>query len=205
MAVVLPGKFIFLAHPHTASSSMVLAFQDAFPEAFDIRPHHMRLEELKGPNGKTRVQQISKQRTRIYDSRPHKNLTDYPEGFLTGDEIVFTVVRNPYDYFTSRYVRVSAKEPFASFARNYRGKPYIEKDKIFYHVPDCDNVLRYENLQEELNQLMAELELSEVPLGKHNVTKGKEPWESYYSPEAFAAVNERFGGEISPFYKTRTS
>jgi hypothetical protein len=204
MAVVLPGKFIFLAHPHTASSAMVLAFQDVFPEAYDVRPHHMHLEELKGPNGKTRINQINRQRARVYDNRPHKNKPDFPDLF-SGDELVFTVVRNPYDYFTSRYLRMGAKEPFASFVRSYRGKPYVEDGKIFYHVAKCQRVIKYESLQEDLNSLMKELELPEVPLGRHNVTEGKKPWETYYSPEAFEAMNERFGEEITPFYKQRNS
>lgn len=205
MAVVLPGKFIFLAHPHTASSAMVLAFQDVFPEAYDIRPHHMHLEELKGPNGKTRIQQINKQRARLYDHRPHKRspLQEVPEVFQ-GTELVFSVIRNPYDYMASRYARMEKTEPFAGFVRSYQGKPYIEQGKIYYHLPDCQRILRYENLQRELNALMAELGLPEVPLERHNETQGKKAWRTYYSPEAFAAVNERFGEEFSQFYKPET-
>jgi len=70
VAVLLPGKFIFLAQPHTGSSAMVLAFQDVFPEALDLRPHHMRLDDVKGKPGAVRMQQISRQRTRVWDHRP---------------------------------------------------------------------------------------------------------------------------------------
>ena len=214
MAILLPGKFLFLAHPHTASSSMVLAFQDIFPNAYDLRPHHMTLNDVRGKQGAIRIEQISQQRTRIFHHRG-KRLPDgsvrprsTPEEIrklVTGNEVRFTVIRNPYDYFASRYVRLDKKEPFESFCRGYSASPYIEGGKIYYHLPDSQRILRYENLQTELNALMKELELPEVPLGQHNPTQGKKPWESYYSPEAFAFVNERFGEEFERFYEKRTS
>jgi len=213
MAVLLPGKFIFLAHPHTGSSAMVLALQDAFPEALDLRPHHMMLADVRGEPGAVRMEQISRQRTRVWDRRKHKRsmmtneLTYAPEivrRFVTGREHVFSVVRNPYDFLTSCYVRRGQGLPFASFVRGYREDPYVRDGRIYYHAGDSRTVIRYERLQDELDGLMRGMDLPTFQLDRHNETPGKEPWQSYYTPEAYRVVNERFGDEFARFYSPRT-
>jgi hypothetical protein len=210
VAVVLPGKFIFLAQPHTGSSAMVLAFQDAFPEALDLRPHHMSLADVKGLPGATRMTQISRSRTRIWDDRPHKrrNLSmdvnpEIVHKYITGQEHVFTVIRNPYDFLATCFVRRGGNKSFEAFVRGYRESPYIEDDKMYYHVPDCDSVLHWEKMPLCIDRMMRKLGLPELNLERHNVTKDKKPWPEYYSAKAFDIVNRRFGEEFSRFYKMR--
>lgn len=205
MAVLLPGKFIFLAHPHTGSSAMCLALQDAFPEALDLRPHHMSLGDLKGEPGAVRMEQISRQRTRVWkpDRLPGDWDPEIVRKFVTGTEHVFAVVRNPYDFLVSCYVRRGGKQPFESFVRGYQEDPYVRDGRLYYHEPDCDTMLRHERLQRGLNVLMKTLGLPAVPLERHNETKDKQPWESYYTPEAFKIVNDRFGQEFFKFYAPR--
>lgn len=209
MAVLLPGKFIFLAQPHTGSSAMVLAFQDVFPEALDLRPHHMTLDDVRGRPGAIRMEQIGRQRRRLWDLRPNKKRQEGPtpeavRKAVTGTERVFTVVRNPYDFMATCYVRRGRGKLFEDFVRNYGASPYVEDGKLYYHVPDCHTVLRWETLQTELDALMTELGLDPVPVGRHNVTKDKKPWESYYTPRAFEIVNQRFGDEFADFYPIKT-
>lgn len=212
MAVLLPGKFIFLAQPHTGSSAMVLAFQDVFPEALDLRPHHMRLDDVKGKPGAVRMQQISRQRTRVWDHRPHKRRQGNPDlhvdpetvhKYVTGKEHVFTVIRNPYDFLVSCFVRQGRGKTFEDFVRGFKRSPYVEDGKLYYHAPDCHEVLRWEQLQEQLDNTMKKLGLSTFQLERHNETKDKKPWESYYTPKAFETVNERFGEELERFYLPR--
>lgn len=204
MAVVLPGKFIFLAHPHTGSSSMMLALQDAFPEAMDLRPHHMTLADIHGKPGAVRIEQIQRQRTRVYDHRrPH--LGEFPTSIFKGNEHVFTIIRNPYDFFVSCYVRRSRGHGFEGFVRSYKDDPYVRDGRIYYHLDDCHTILRYEHLQSELNALMHRLGFPAFELGRHNETKGKKPWETYYTPKAYEATNGRFGAEFSKYYPLRTA
>lgn len=212
MAILLPGKFIFLAQPHSGSSAMVLALQDVFPEAFDIRPQHMSLADLKGQPGAVRIEQISKQRTRIWKKGGARSGMTHSatvpiavQATITGKERVFTVVRNPYDFLTSCYVRRGGNQPFEAFVKGYNESPYVESGRIHYHVPECQTILRWENLQAELNGLMHELGLPDVEVGRHNVTKDKKPWESYYTPKAFEFVNERFSADFGKFYELRAS
>lgn len=205
MAVLLPGKFVFLAHPHTGSSAMVLALQDAFPEAYDLRPHHMSLDDVKGKPGAIRMEQISKQRTRLWKNTRSgdKNLPQHVRDLVTGEEHVFGVVRNPYDFLVTCFVRRGKRATFVNFVKSFREDPYIRDGRIYYHEKDCDTLLHHESLQAGLDVLMKRLNLPTFEPGRHNETKGKEPWESYYTPEAFKIVNDRFGSEFHGFYDTR--
>lgn len=203
MAVLLPGKFVFLAHPHTASSATVLALQDAFPEAFDLRPHHMSLSDLR-PDG-VPMEQISRARTRVWKRDRHLGdwSPDAVRELLTGDEHVFSVIRNPYDFFASCYVRRGGGVPFEHFVRTFSRDPYVRDGKIYYHLPDCHTMLKHEFLQAKLNGLLRELGLPRVYVERHNETKDKAPWETYFTPEAYRIVNDRFGAEFSMFYAPR--
>lgn len=208
MAVLFPGKFIFLAQPHTGSSAMVLAFQDAFPEALDLRPHHMSISDVRGLPGAARMQQISRQRTRVWDSRPGKrnNQDIDPEivhKYITGTEHVFTVIRNPYDFLVSCFVRRGQGQSFESFVRSYNASPYVEQGKLYYHTPNCHSTLHWEKMPLCIDRMMRKLDLPELNLQRHNTTKGKDPWPSYFTPKAFEIVNERFGAEFASHYKMR--
>ena len=205
MAVLLPGKFIFLAQPHTGSSAMGLALQDVFPEALDLRPHHMTLADVKGEPGAVRMEQISRARTRIWkkDRLPGDWDPEIVRKFVTGKEQVFCVLRNPYDFLVSCYVRRGGNQPFEAFVRSYSQSPYIENGRIYYHQDDCHTLLRHETLQLDLNTFMSSIGEPDVPLERHNETKYKKPWDIYYTPEAFKIVNDRFGAEFSKFYTPR--
>jgi len=182
---------------------MMLALQDAFPEAMDLRPHHMSLADVHGKPGAVRIEQIQRRRAKIYDHRrPH--LGEMPASVFRGDEHVFTVVRNPYDFFVSCYVRRGQGRGFEGFARSYQDDPYVRDGRIYYHVDDCHSILRYEKLQVELDALMRRLGLPTFRLGRHNETEGKEPWQTYCTPKVYEILNERFGAEFGRFYTPRT-
>lgn len=184
---------------------MCLALQDVFPEAFDLRPHHMSLADVKGKQGAIRMEQISRGRTRVWKpSKPGEWNPEIVRELVKGTEHVFGVVRNPYDFLASCYVRQGRGCLFVDFVRSFNQPPYIEDGRIYYHEKDCETLLRHERLQRGLNYLMKTLDLPEVPLERHNETKDKRPWESYYTPEAFAIVNDRFGHEFCKFYPPRT-
>jgi len=183
---------------------MVLALQDVFPEAFDLRPQHMGLADVKGAPGAVRMEQISRARTRIWKpSKPGEWNPEIVHELVTGDEHIFGVVRNPYDFLVSCFVRRGGSKTFVDFVRNYHESPYIEDGRIYYLAQDCQTLIRYETLQPDLDALMGTLGLPTVPLERHNETKDKKPWGSYYTPEAFKIVNDRFGAEFSKLYTPR--
>ena len=189
---------------------MCLHLQDTFPEAMDLRPHHMTLNDVKGKPGAIRMDQISKQRTRLWKRGPHGKTdgSTNPEtarAAITGKEHTFGVIRNPYDFMVTCFVRRGQTKTFEDFVKNFRESPYIEDGRIYYHSQDCTSLLRYESLQPELDALMILLgALPLVPLGRHNETLKKQPWETYYTPETFAIMNDRFGDEFDEFYERRS-
>jgi hypothetical protein len=204
MAVLLPGKFLFLAHPHTASNSMMFALTGHFEDdAVDLRPHHLTLRDLRRDHPLR--EKLSHYRgKRLKDGSIRRRLTpDEIRQKVSGDEHIFSVVRNPYDFLTSCFVRQKKTAEFVDFVRGFDTKPYIREGTIHYHADDSHTVLRFENLQPELDTLFAKIGLPQVTLGTHNVADEKNPWESYYTPAAFRVVNDQFGEEIERFHELR--
>lgn len=186
----------------------MLALQDAFPEALDLRPHHMSLADVTGERGASRMEQISKRRGHVWKANSPRSSSgeitpDIVRHFVTGDEHVFTVVRNPYDFLVSCFERRGRGQPFTSFVGNYDDDPYVRDGRLYYHVDDCHTIIRYESLEGDLDALMRRLGLPTFELGRHNETPQKGPWETYYTPDAYRVVNDRFADEFSRFYEPR--
>lgn len=197
MAIVLPGSFIFLAHMHTASTTVADALKkiDGAFAAFNKRKgigHHATLEEVTSVCGDQ----------------------------LQGNEVVFTIVRNPYDVLASMFVRNRdhfqmrhleeqlGREPtFAEFVgvwAELNSRPYMQDRRLFYH--NAKVYLRYERLQTELNQLYRRLpnlpasaRTGSLPLALQNETSDKDHWSTYYNDAAYVVVNDLFRDEIVKF------
>ena len=192
---------------------MGLGIQDAFPQtAFDMRPHHMTLAQARGKDENTKLLAIMQNRKKVWDYRPGRRngmtmeaaVPTMVRAMFTGHERVWCVVRNPYDLLTTTFLRKGQGQSLEQFMTKFGEPPWIEKGKLFYHTLEADKVLRYENLQTECDALMDELEVRRVCIPRANETANKEPWEIYWTPEAFAIVNDRFGKEFESYYEPRT-
>ena len=125
---------------------------------------------------------------------------------VTGDEVRFCVVRNPYDFFVSCYLRQkqNTNSPnMEHFAASFKRPPFVKEGRLWYLLDECDEVFLYEELQESFDALSTRLGIAKISLERKNATPDKEPWESYYTPKAFEIVNNRFGKEIEKFYELR--
>ena len=94
----------------------------------------------------------------------------------------FTVIRNPYDRMVSLWIwglgGPYRKDDFVGFMRNVRDGKYTEYNGHRYKtslqwISDesgirVKNIIRYENLQEELNQYLSTQELGPIELEKEN-------------------------------------
>lgn len=197
MAVVLPGKFIFLATPYTGSHAVARALgrlPGAFA-AFDKRRgigHHALLSE---------VRQVAGAR-------------------LTGTEAVIVAVRNPYDVLISWYLRNRSHYQVTHRAKQ-RGRdltlrdflelwieaepfPYLVRGRIFYHASEIDKrvprfVLRHERLEAALNAALRAVSVPCVKVGRENATPGKDHWSLYYDDPTYAFVNEKFRDDFVKF------
>lgn len=163
MAVLVPGKFVYLATPHTGSMSTTTALLEQVPGAQTLGEHHSTRAEL--------------------------GLEDL-EGVTT--------VRNPFDMIATWWLRTDAKwnyESFSDFLRDYDHPTYVRDGRIFYHCEPGVHVLRFERLQEDLDEYLARHGLGPLPLPRINRTVDRDPWPDYYDPECLEIVWERFGKE----------
>ena len=196
MAVLLPGKFVYLATPHTATIATTMALlqlEDAIPsdiheiKKFHEGPwlakasHHATLEELKEKT---------------------------PQHF-TGNEISVTTVRNPFDLIVTWWLRQrkqlgekAGREPtFCEYLEmadeGTSGGPYIRDGRIFWLR--TDKVFRYERLTRDLDRFLKKFRLPPVELPRTNVTSDKAPWISYYDSRAREIAVRKFGEEAKEY------
>jgi hypothetical protein len=171
VAIVVPGKFVYLATPYTASMATVRELR-RIENAIMMKPHHSTWPETRAK----------------WDPK------------LTGDELVFTVVRNPHDWIVTAFLRWKGSlevTGLAEFIRTFDRDPFIRDGKIFWQV--LDGVVqwrRHETLQQDLDTILEDAGLPKVKLVRKNVTNGKRYWAEYFNDEARAAMRERFGDEI---------
>lgn len=127
--------------------------------------------------------------------RKHASIREVPE---YDGELAFTTVRNPYDLIVSWFTGVKIPMTLADFVRRHTGKHFVRHDKLFWHVVDGVETIRYEHLENDLAAMLDRVGLPPVALPVPP-TKRTVPWESFYDAEALAAVNARFGEEIERF------
>jgi hypothetical protein len=194
MAVVVPGKFIYLATPFTGSMATAYTLKrlpGALVPTDKMRGigHHATLEEVR----------------QVVGDR------------LVGNEHVFTFVRNPYDLLVTWWLReqhqfqVRALErklnrpptmlEFIKLWDEARPFPYFKDGDMFYQTRRAQTVLRYERgITREINSVMRKLGgVSSVEIGHQNVTEGKDHWSMYYDEETYGFVNEAFRDDFVKF------
>lgn len=148
---------------------------------------------------------------------------------MVNDEILdeyssFTVIRNPYDRMISLWVWGLGGDyhslPFLKFVRNVRDCKYKEMKGHRYKtslewISDesgtirVKNIIRYENLQEELNQYLNSQGMDSVQLIKENTKeqwhkeghqfKLHEHYKEHYCEESQTIIRNLFKDEIEHF------
>jgi len=187
MAYYVPGKFVYLATPHTASSSTITVFRKWERDrgfGREIKTHHILLPDIK------------------------KQLQEDPHLPQITSEVVWTVLRNPYDLVVTWWFRRGiprGRSDFRSFASSWRDEPYVVNGKMYFHLPDAKRILFYERLVEDLQKLARDLDLPTIELPMTNPTLDKKPWQTYYNDTILGVVNERWGAEFEPYYERITS
>lgn len=189
MAIVVPGKFIFLCTAHTD--------EDLVSEALKQVPGAIvAVNKRKKITSHARIEQV-------------RSLVSTK---VCGLEKVFCFIRNPYDVIVDWYLRqlpffqlrrlaeIKGRDPtLLEFLHlwsdeNEWVEPYLYKGRIFYHAEEAQYVLRYERgINNEVNSF-----LRKIP-GVPAVTVTQPPrdpnrghWSSYYDEETYAFVNEYF-------------
>lgn len=183
MYIHASARAIYLAHPRTASNATVAALREVgFEKAGPPSDHHGRLWD-----GSTPVT---------------------PE--TRSDWLVFTAVRNHYDAAVSWLMRNSVgremlrthsrTEAFRTVLSN--GNRWVRERSLWWlHSDDADRVMRYEQLEQDLAEVLAELGLPAPQLPRVNVTdeRAARPHREFYDEAAREYVAGRFGREMEAF------
>jgi hypothetical protein len=165
---VANGKwnFIFLAEPHTASRSVrdaLLKLQGSYKAG----SHHVPIQALLN-----------------YRLLRHCQRSRYT---------TFCVVRNPADIMVTLWLQSSTYEQGETLAKYIRRWGTKKPDPFFFmHANQADEVIRYENLHEELNQLLQRLQAPSVKLEVVGRTQDKVHWYMYYTPADLKYMLDHF-------------
>tara|TARA_Y100000593_G_scaffold94310_1_gene192820 strand:+ start:3106 stop:3654 length:549 start_codon:yes stop_codon:yes gene_type:complete len=177
MALIVPNKLIYLAHPRTASKATCVTLGQ-IDSAFTEPVHHRRLFDLE------------------YER----------EG-----ELVVTTVRHHADALVSWWKNHGQKnhgygEDLDEFTRFLREFPDSEiwikpsTNRLWdLHTPWCNAVMRYEDVQTELDWVLEKVGLLPMQLLRVNQTRGKDDWRNYYNAERERIVADVYGDEMREF------
>lgn len=167
MAVIVPTKMLFVAHPRTASTALRNALLGAGGKVVGM--HHDMVEALQD----------------FHCGEPVLSVIRNPYDVLASWWFVRTFDRansKPLHEFIASF-----KDTKGNFCRNGR---------MFYHTPHSDIIVRYEEMPSSLDKALSRCSVEPLQLETLNVTTGKKPWRDIYYPRAVQAANERFGFEI---------
>ncbi len=121
-----------------------------------------------------------------------------PEGWTT-----FATVRNPFDLMVSWYYQEMYKSgrevEFDWWLRERLQKPndYMRQG-LFFGLDFCTDILHFENLQEEFNQLMKRVGLSPMKIPWKNVSdkRAGRHFIYYYTPNLIELMGKKFDSLI---------
>ncbi len=169
---VIKPNFGYIAHPKTASS----ATKDALCKNFgaEIQGQHHCVDE------------------------------ECCRSILESGGIVMATIRNPYDLLVSWYFHYKQRrgttandmKSFETWLPQQLSNPnqYIRKG-LFYGLPWANRVLRFENLQTDLDAVLVEAGLAPVTLEQFNVSRHREgrPYREMYDFALTELIVSHFG------------
>jgi len=184
MAVLLPNRFLYLAHTRVGSRATAALLESLGGESVDTG-------RSGGGTG---------HHAHFYNVVRH---CDYQ-----GEEVVCTV-RNHFEALVTWWLSFNRKghaEDGWTFERfvhelvaNDRQFMTLREEGLYWfhrHMRWSDRVLRYERLHADINKLLFEYGLPTPSMPYVNVTPNRKATRSYFTPELRRKVEELFGSEM---------
>ena len=195
-------KILFIDITKTAGTSIIQTFKNNYPDQNWQGKHHSIKNFLGDVTCSTLTDEIIK-------------------NYRT-----FTVVRNPFDRILSLYIwgidpqigDYTSEKNFESFVKSVRDNKYSEFNKVRYRtqldwitdkekIVRVDNILRFENLQEDFDKLMSVYNLKKMNIEKINtgeeklkkIGKLKKNYREYYNQEIKEIVENLYKEDIEYF------
>ena len=218
-------KFIFIKTRKTAGSSIQIYLsehcaQDDIVSTIDRpeRPYNPRnyrglynpIPELMEKHSPAKIARTLGRFVTLKKFQSHIKARDVKERIpkeIWDSYYKFTVDRNPWDKVLSHYHFV--RQRYSKYDQNISFEEYLDVAELPYNYTkytDKDNnmivdrVVRYENLNEELGEVFAQLgvpfEGSLGPTEKSHYRKDRRPYQEVYTPEQRDAVSKLFEQEI---------
>lgn len=174
MYVYEPAKLIYLAEPRTGSHTMRQALLSMGAKV--CKSHHRRLVDEPELREKAKA-----------------------EGWL-----VFSSVRNPWDWFVSNYhLNAERRVPFENWVYQNAQQVHSKgKGLLFYrHSPFSTHVIKFERMQEGFDQICKAAGIPSRRLNHENQSKKREErdYREYYNEENKLKIKELFSGEIAKY------
>lgn len=127
------------------------------------------------------------------------------------DYTTFTIIRNPWDRVVSMYRtkwytefrKSNDNDPFYDFLYNLKNKKGNNPIK-YCDILDLkvDYILRYENLNEDLNKMLLDLNYDIIELPHSNNTFDGVPYWDFYNFKSRILFNEKFRCDIDKYNYT---
>lgn len=118
-------------------------------------------------------------------------------------EIRCCTVRNPYDLLVSWYLIVESRKQFVGsfeqFVKLYQNYNFTRGGRLFYFVDSCNEIMKFETLQADLDRILPKVKLPRIKLQHRNKTPNREHYRNYYNRNSKATVDRRFEKDIKDF------
>jgi len=203
---------LFVLTPRTASTALSAHLNDCFGGGWLPR------KDIHDADGRVRVW---RKHSTVVD------LVD--EGFLTEEDLrrvtCFTTVRNPFDSLVSIWVKkknqyreklsdpnffghkIPGFQDDMDYVQNHSFSEWAIKNhggegqSSLYrrYARRCDEILRFERLEEDFQALLAKLGVTAPPIPIVAPTSKKQDFRTYYTEEAAAAVARRYAWDFNAF------
>lgn len=123
----------------------------------------------------------------------------FKPGLIPKDWTVFATVRNPFDLLVSWYWHKRREHEFPEWLPIFlkESNEFLDKG-LFFGLPYCTHVLRYENLQDDFNQVIVEAGFPPTEIPQHNVSLRRDdrPLSDYYDFKLINLMKTHFDTEI---------
>ena len=148
---------------------------------------------------------LKRKRKKYYNHMPASEIKSYVSSQIWNDYFKFCIERNPFDKIVSHYYWAGGDPKFGTIEQYLDEEGYRElKGHKMYTIKDqiaVDQIIRYENLQEELERIQKKLKLpSSLQLpsykAKSNTRIDKSPYQEKISLQARQKIESLFHWEI---------
>jgi hypothetical protein len=76
--------------------------------------------------------------------------------------------------------------------------------ELYWFAKYADHVVKYESLQQDINNVLGQYRIRPIKLVPRNVTKGKKKPMSYFTPEILQLFNDKYQEEFTKYgYKVK--